>query len=326
MSNTEVNLTPEMLQDMFRCMVTIRHFEEAAVEDYAAGKIGGALHSCAGQEAIAVGVCANLAKSDQIISTHRGHGHCIAKGADIKRMFAELYGRRDGYCKGKGGSMHIADFSIGMLGANGIVGGGFSIVTGAGLAAKMDGKGAVAVSFFGDGASNAGPFHECLNIAAVWNLPMIYVCEHNLYAANTRSAVTHARESILPRAEAYGIPAVSIDGNDVFAVHKAAWEAVARARQGQGPSLIECRTYRQRPHSERKSIVDMRLQDEVEAWKKRDPIDAFRNFLIDQGHLTEAGFLELEAEIAKEIADAQAFADASPYPLHEEALEDVYAA
>ena len=188
------NLPPEQQREMLRRMLTIRRFEERASADYLAGKIYGVVHCYIGEEAVAVGVCTALGTGDRIISTHRGHGHCIAKGADLNRMMAELYGRQTGYCKGKGGSMHIADFGIGMLGANGIVAGGIAIVTGAGLAAQMEGKGGVAVSFFGDGASNAGPFHECLNIAATWKLPMLYVCENNMYAANTAAAATHALE------------------------------------------------------------------------------------------------------------------------------------
>jgi pyruvate dehydrogenase E1 component alpha subunit len=188
--NSPPNLSPDKQREMLRRMLTIRCFEEKASEDYHAGKIHGVVHCYIGEEAVAVGVCAALEPDDRIISTHRGHGHCIAKGADLKRMMAELYGRQTGYCRGKGGSMHIADFGIGMLGANGIVGGGISIVTGAGLASQLEGKGRVAVSFFGDGASNAGPFHECLNIAASWKLPTLYVCENNLYAAQTSAAST----------------------------------------------------------------------------------------------------------------------------------------
>src|SRR6185437_3171432 len=230
------------------------------------------VHCYIGEEAVAVGVCSALDRRDRIISTHRGHGHCIAKGADLNRMMEELYGRQTGYCKGKGGSMHIADFDIGMLGANGIVAGGISIITGAGLAAKMEGKGGVAVSFFGDGASNAGPFHECMNIAATWKLPMIYVCENNRYAAQTAAAATHALSDVAARAAGYGIPGVVVDGNDVFAVHQAANAAVERARRGDGPSLIECKTYRWRAHTERRGQPDSRDRAEVEMWMRNDPI------------------------------------------------------
>src|SRR3989449_10721421 len=194
-----MNLTPEKQLEMLRTMQTIRRFEERASDDFQAGRIYGVVHCYIGQEAVAVGVCAALNRDDQIISTHRGHGHCIAKGADLNRMMAVLYGKRTGYCKGKGGSMHIADFGIGMLGANGIVAGGIPIVTGAGLAAQMEGKGGVAVSFFGDGASNAGPFHECLNIAATWKLPMLYVCENNMYAAQTAAAKAGSVKDVADR-------------------------------------------------------------------------------------------------------------------------------
>ncbi len=209
MTSISTNLPPDKQREMLRRMLTIRRFEERASADYHAGKIFGVVHCYIGEEAVAVGVCSALNRGDRIISTHRGHGHCIAKGADLNRMVAELYGRQTGYCKGKGGSMHIADFEIGMLGANGIVAGGIAIVTGAGLAAQMDGKAGVAVSFFGDGASNAGPFHECLNIAATWKLPMIYVCENNMWAAQTRAAATHALSDVAARAAGYGIPASS---------------------------------------------------------------------------------------------------------------------
>ena len=244
-------LTEEKQREMLRIMQTIRRFEERASDDYRAGDIYGVVHCYIGEEAVATGVCAALNPDDQIISTHRGHGHCIAKGADLKRMMAELYGRETGYCKGKGGSMHIADFSIGMLGANGIVAGGIPIVTGAGLAAQLEGKGRVAVSFFGDGASNAGPFHESINIAAAWKLPMLYVCENNLYAASTPATSTLAHRDVAARAAGYDIPGVVVDGNDVTAVYDAAQKAVARARNGEGPTLIECKTYRWRGHTER---------------------------------------------------------------------------
>ncbi|MGE4079210.1 MAG: thiamine pyrophosphate-dependent dehydrogenase E1 component subunit alpha, partial [Reyranella sp.] len=257
---------------------------------------------------------------------HRGHGHCIAKGADLKRMEAELYGRQAGYCKGKGGSMHIADFDIGMLGANGIVAGGISIVTGAGLAAKMEGNRGVAVSFFGDGASNAGPFHECLNIAATWKLPMIYVCENNLYAAQTPAAATHAQSDVASRAAGYGIPGVVVDGNDIFAVYQAAHAAVERARSGAGPSLIECKTYRWRGHTERRGWPDPRDPAEIEAWKQRDPIELLERRLRDQGELDDAGRQAIEAEVMRALDEAVAFAEASPLPLPEQATDDVFAA
>ena len=287
MQSLSPNLPPDTQREMLRRMLTIRHFEERASTDYLAGKIYGVVHCYIGEEAVAVGVCSALDRGDRIISTHRGHGHCIAKGADLNRMMAELYGRQTGYCKGKGGSMHIADFGIGMLGANGIVAGGIAIVTGAGLAAQMEGKGGVAVSFFGDGASNAGPFHECLNIAATWKLPMLYVCENNMYAANT---------------------------------------AVERARSGGGPSLIECKTYRWRAHTERRGMADVRDPAEIEAWQRKDPIALLERQLRDQSELDDAGLRSIEGEIMAALEAAVAFAEASPFPRPEQATEDVFAA
>ncbi len=241
-------------------------------------------------------------------------------------MMAELYGRQTGYCKGKGGSMHIADFGIGMLGANGIVAGGIAIVTGAGLAAQMEKKGGVAVSFFGDGASNAGPFHECLNIAATWKLPMLYVCENNMYAAQTAAAATHALGDVAARAAGYGIPGVVVDGNDIFAVYQAANRAVERARAGDGPSLIECKTYRWRAHTERKGQPDPRDPAEREGWIGRDPIARLERQLREQGHLDDSGLGAIEREVIGALEAAVAFAEASPFPLPEHAADDVFAA
>jgi acetoin:2,6-dichlorophenolindophenol oxidoreductase subunit alpha len=325
MTNLSLNLPPDKQREMLRQMLTIRRFEERASADYLAGKIYGVVHCYIGEEAVAVGVCSALDRGDRIISTHRGHGHCIAKGADLNRMMAELYGRQAGYCKGKGGSMHIADFDIGMLGANGIVAGGIAIVTGAGLAAQMEGKGGVAVSFFGDGASNAGPFHECLNIAASWNLPMLYVCENNLYAAQTPAAATHALSDVASRAAGYGIPGVVVDGNDVFAVYQAAHAAVERARSGGGPTLIECKTYRWRAHTERRGQPDLRDRAEVDAWLRRDPIALLAQQLREQGEVDGAGLQSIENEIAQALEAAVAFAEASPFPLPDQAIEDVFA-
>ena len=326
MQTVSPNLPPDQQREMLRRMLTIRRFEERASTDYLAGKIYGVVHCYIGEEAVAVGVCSALDRTDRIISTHRGHGHCIAKGADLNRMMAELYGRQTGYCKGKGGSMHIADFGIGMLGANGIVAGGIAIVTGAGLAAQMEGKGGVAVSVFGDGASNAGPFHECLNIAATWKLPMLYVCENNMYAANTAAAATHALGDVAMRAAGYGIPGVVVDGNDVFAVCQAANTAVERARSGGGPSLIECKTYRWRAHTERRGMADVRDPAEIEAWKRKDPIALLERQLRDQGELDDNGLRAMEGDIMAALEAAVAFAEASPFPLPEHATDDVFAA
>ena len=320
-----MTITTEKQLEMLRSMQTIRRFEERASDDYQAGAIYGVVHCYIGEEAVAVGICSALNRDDQIISTHRGHGHCLAKGADLNRMMAELYGRQAGYCKGKGGSMHIADFSIGMLGANGIVAGGIPIVTGAGLAAQLEGKGRVAVSFFGDGASNAGPFHESINIAATWKLPMLYVCENNLYSAGTIAAETLALSDVAARAAGYGIPGVVVDGNDVMAVYEAAEAAVNRARAGQGPTLIECKTYRWRGHTERPGQEDPRPQDEIETWRQRDPINLFATNLMDQGVLTEEAWQKMDAEILAAIEDAVKFSEESPFPDPDAAVEDVFA-
>jgi len=317
-------IPPEKQHEMLRQMQTIRRFEERAASDYVAGDIYGTVHCYIGEEAIAVGACSALNSDDQIISTHRGHGHCIAKGADLNRMMAELYGRETGYCKGKGGSMHIADFSIGMLGANGIVAGGISIITGAGLAAQLEGKGRVAVSFFGDGASGAGPFHESINIAATWKLPMIYICENNLWAVNTAASVSLAMPDVADRAQGYGIPGIVVDGNDIFAVHQATLEAAERARSGDGPTLIECKTYRHRRHTERPTQPDIRPQSEIDEWLKKDPIDRLRTEMADS--LTEKEWDAMDAEILDEIESAVDYAKASPFPDPEKATDDVFAA
>ncbi|MFV0298503.1 MAG: thiamine pyrophosphate-dependent dehydrogenase E1 component subunit alpha [Hyphomicrobiaceae bacterium] len=322
-------LGPNTLREMLHTMQTIRRFEERASDDYRAGKIFGVVHCYIGEEAIAVGVCGALRESDQIISTHRGHGHCIAKGADLDRMMAELYGKRDGYCKGKGGSMHIADFEKGMLGANGIVAGGMSIVTGAGLAAKLEGKGGVAVSFFGDGASAAGPFHECLNISTAWKLPVIYVCENNTYAAQTPASTTIARGGeIARRADGYGIPGISVDGNNIEAVHAVAEQAVARARAGEGPTLIEARTYRWRAHTERAGQPDYRPKDEIAAWKEpaKDPIQRLVGKLKAEHGFSDRDFEELDRQVLARLEEACKFAESSPFPAPDDALEDVFAA
>lgn len=320
------NLSPDMQIEMLRTMQTIRRFEERASDDFHAGDIYGVVHCYIGEEAVAVGVCSALDNNDKIISTHRGHGHCIAKGADLNRMMAELYGREDGYCKGKGGSMHIADFDIGMLGANGIVAGGISIITGAGLAQQLDGAGGVAVCFFGDGASNAGPFHESINIAASWKLPVVYVCENNLWAVNVPAADSVSVEDIAERAKGYGIPGTVVDGNDVFAVRQAAAQAIARARNGDGPSLIECKTYRYRSHTERRDQPDIRTADEIAFWKTKDPIARLRDHLTSQtDQFSDADWTAMDKQILDDIEAAVSFAKASPFPKLDAAMDDVFA-
>lgn len=319
-----LDLPKESLVKMYRKMLEIRFFEEKVFGLYGQNLVPGTIHLYAGEEAVAVGVCSALSKDDYITSTHRGHGHCIAKGADLKRTMAEILGKKTGYCKGKGGSMHIADFSIGMLGATAVVGAGLPIAVGAGLSARLRKTGQVVACFFGEGASNQGTFHESINMASAWKLPVIFVCENNLYAMGTRQSRIMNIENIADRAVSYGIPGVSVDGNDVLAVYEAACVAVERARRGEGPTLIECKTYRQKGHS-RVDPAKYRPQEEVEGWLQRDPIKRLRHKLIQTVISTEAELQEIEKEVSSEIEDAVKFAVESTFPAPEEALEDVYA-
>jgi TPP-dependent pyruvate/acetoin dehydrogenase alpha subunit len=314
------------LATLLHTMILIREFDERAIQLRVAGKIYGAVHPYVGQEAVAAGVCSTLTARDRVTSTHRGHGHCIAKGADIRRMMAELFGRVDGYCKGKGGSMHIADFAVGMLGANGIVGGGLPIACGAALAAQLEGRGDVTVCFFGDGAAAEGEFHEALNIASLWKLPIVFVCENNQYAANNAVGVQHPRPEIAAHADAYAMPGVTADGNDVLAVRARTEEAVARARRGEGPSLVECQTYRWHFHAMRAAIPpESRPADEIAAWKARDPIARFEQHLLGQGALTAAEIAALRERVRADLDDAVAFAEASPFPDPKDLLVDMFA-
>jgi pyruvate dehydrogenase E1 component alpha subunit len=305
-------------------MLEIRFFEEKVFELYGQNLVPGTIHLYAGEEAVAVGVCNALSKDDYITSTHRGHGHCIAKGADLKRTMAEILGRETGYCKGKGGSMHIADFSIGMLGATAIVGAGLPIAVGAALSAKLRKTGQVVACFFGEGASNQGTFHESINMASAWKLPVIFVCENNLYAMGTRQSRIMNIENISDRAPSYGIPGVSVDGNDVLVVYEAAQVATERARRGEGSTLIECKTYRHKGHS-RVDPAKYRPREEVEEWLRKDPIKRLRDKLIQTDISMEAELQEIEKRVSNEIEDAVKFAVESPYPTPEEALEDIYA-
>jgi len=313
----------ETLVEIYRKMFEIRSFEEKVFELYAQNLVPGTIHLYAGEEAVAVGLCTNLRKDDYITSTHRGHGHCIAKGAEPKRVMAEILGKRTGYCKGKGGSMHIADFSVGMLGATAVVGAGIPIAMGAGLSIKLRGTDQVTACFFGDGASNQGTFHEAINMAAIWKLPVIFVCENNLYAMGTRQSIVMLKENIADRAVAYGIPGVAVDGNDVLAVYEAAHKAVERARKGEGPTLIECKTYRHKGHS-RIDPAKYRPKDEVEEWLRKDPIKRLREKLLQKNVLAKAEIQRIEKEILDEIEEAVEFAMKSPYPAPEEAVEDVH--
>jgi pyruvate dehydrogenase E1 component alpha subunit len=308
---------------MYRTMVTIRQFETLAGELFAAGKIPGFIHLSLGQEGSAVGVCSCLRKDDYLTTTHRGHGHMIAKGADLKKMVAELFGKKTGYCKGKGGSMHIADFSLGILGANGVVAGGVPIIAGAGFSIKMRQTDQVAVCFFGDGAANRGPVHEVMNLAAIWKLPIVFVVENNQFASTTPHRDACAVEDISLRAKGYSMPGTTVDGNDLLLVRKAAETAVLRARKGEGPSLIENKTYRIRGHFEG-DPQKYRRPAEVAMWEdKNDPIARFSHFLTQEKILTENIKEEVWREVAAELSEAVTFADQSPFPEPEEALEDL---
>jgi pyruvate dehydrogenase E1 component alpha subunit len=317
------DLTREKLVEMYRKMLEIRLFEEKVFELYGQNLVPGTIHLYAGEEAVAAGVCSALRMDDYIISTHRGHGHCIAKGADLNRTMAEILGKETGYCKGKGGSMHIADFSIGMLGATAVVGAGLPIAVGAGLSAKLRKTDQVTVCFFGEGASNQGTFHESLNMASTWKLPVIFVCENNLYAMGTRQSRVMNIENVADRAAAYGIQGVATDGNDVLAVYKATSEAVEKARRGEGPTLIECKTYRHKGHS-RVDPAKYRPKEEVQDWLRRDPIKNLKEYLAREYSLTDDELQSIEKEAATRIDEAVKFALESPYPKPEEALEDVY--
>jgi len=322
---TDTGAVPDRktLHDMYRRMSLIREFESRVVEQFAKGSIPGFVHTYIGEEATAVGACTNLGDDDYITSTHRGHGHCIAKGCDVKYMMAELFGKESGYCKGKGGSMHIADVSRGMLGANGIVGAGLPLACGAALAAQVKGTDQVCISFFGDGASNQGTFHESLNLASIWRLPVVFLAENNQYAQSTPQKYHMNVKSISERAVAYGIPGVMTDGNDVMAVYETVREAVRRARAGAGPTLVECMTYRHRGHFEG-DATGYRMLKEVEEWKQRDPIPRFRQQLIKMGVLSEAEASGIEESCRQQVSDAIKFAEDSPWPRPEETLEDVY--
>lgn len=313
----------EDMKRMYKTLVRIRKFESKAVDLFAEGQIPGFLHSYLGEEAIATGVCANLRKTDFITSTHRGHGHIIAKGGDTKYMMAELYGRTTGYCKGKGGSMHIADRDLGILGANGIVGAGQDIAVGAGLAIRYRGTDQVAACFFGDGSTNQGTFHEALNLASVWKLPIIFVCENNHFGISMSQSKHQAIQDIADRAASYGFPGIAVDGNDVMAVYEVAKEAVDRARKGQGPTLIECKTWRWRGHFEGDPGT-YKDPKEQEAWMDKEPVGRYRTFLEENGVMTSDETSAIDTMIDDEIDAAIAYASESPLPKPEDVVKDVY--
>ncbi len=316
-------IAKEKLIWIFRTMTRIRRFEEHVAREFADGNIPGSVHLYIGEEAVATGAIAHLKKEDYIMSTHRGHGHLIAKGGETKKMMAELFAKKTGYCLGKGGSMHIADLDIGMLGAAGIVGSGIPIASGAGLSAKLRGTDQVTICFFGDGASNIGRFHEGVNLASVWSLPVVFICENNLWAVSVPTSTSLNVANVADRAAGYGIPGVVVDGMDVTAVYEAAGEAVTRARNGKGPTLIEAKTYRYRGHFEGDSGT-YRPKEEIEQWLQRDPIKNYREKLTEMKVLTEKQAEDIDKEALAEMDEAMKFAQESPFPEPEEALENVY--
>lgn len=314
----------EFLSRLYRRMAGIRLFEEKANEIFLAGELPGFLHLYIGEEAIAVGVCANLTDQDYITSTHRGHGHCIAKGAKIDLMMAELFGKATGYCKGKGGSMHIADFSVGMLGANGVVGGGYNLAVGAALAAKLQKTDQVAVTFFGDGASNRGTFHEAINMASAWKLPVIFVCEMNEWASTTPYRTTTAVADISDRAGGYGVPGVIVDGNDVFAVYEAAKTAIERARRGEGPTLLEAKTYRIKGHYVGDPEMYRTKAEVQDRFEKSDPLKNYAKTVIGKKLMTEKDLEAIRNEVAAEVDRAVESARQAPYPEDKDLFADYY--
>lgn len=320
------DLPVERHLELYRRMVVIRRFEETVYDVYSRGIMPGLAHLYTGMEAVAVGVCLTLERQDHITSTHRGHGHLLAKGGDPRRMFAELLGKESGYNRGKGGSMHIVDMSLGILGANGVVGGGLGIAAGAGLSARLRGSSQISVAFFGDGALNEGLFYETANMASIWKLPVVYILENNGYGEYTPPTKSTAGSGPA-RAAALNIPAVTVDGNDVLAVHQAAAWAVERTRSGEGPSFVECVTYRWRGHhmGDQGDTYGYRTQAEIESWMKKCPIQRYRNYLIREEVTGEDILNAIDSEVQLQIDQAVEYAKQAPYPDPSEVFEDVYA-
>ncbi|MFD2044616.1 thiamine pyrophosphate-dependent dehydrogenase E1 component subunit alpha [Ornithinibacillus salinisoli] len=323
--NVPQKITDNKLIDLYKQMWVIRFFEEKVDEYFAKGMIHGTTHLAIGQEASAVGVCALLGVEDKITSTHRGHGHCIAKGATADKMMAELFGRTTGYCKGKGGSMHIADVDMGNLGANGIVAGGIPLAVGSALTAHMKKLNYVTVCFFGDGATNEGSFHEAVNLASIWKLPVIFVCENNQYGMSSPIKEMVNVEDIAIRSQAYGIPGVVADGNDMIEMMNVTDQAIDRARKGEGPTFIEAKTYRWKGHSKSDKNMIYRTRAEEKEWIQMDPIKRFKNDLMEAGILTGEKAEELQDVAKEEIEAAVKFSEESPMPTLDDLLTDVYA-
>jgi pyruvate dehydrogenase E1 component alpha subunit len=318
-----MDLTHDALLDAYRRMRTIRLFEEKLAELVMAGQLAGFLHLYAGEEAVAVGVCTHLGDRDVVTSTHRGHGHCIAKGVEPRAMMAELFGRTTGVCKGKGGSMHIADLDRGMLGANGIVGAGIPLAVGAALTASVKQTGGVAVAFFGDGATNQGQFHEALNLASVWKLPVLFVAENNLYGEATPYEFVTPVRDLADRAASYAMPCEIVDGMDFFAVRETAGAAIARARAGGGPTLVECKTYRYFGHYVGDNL-GYRTEEETRQQRGRDPLVLFETHVVGAGLVDDAVLRAIDGQAAETIADAVGWAQQSPMPSPEDVVTDVY--
>lgn len=318
-----MSIAKQKLALIYERMCLIRKFEDHVHQEFSRGVVPGFVHLYAAEEAVAVGVIANLRDDDFITSTHRGHGHCIAKGVDIREMLAEVFGKKGGSCKGKGGSMHIADMSKGMLGANGVVGAGLPLACGAALSAKLRGTNQVTVCFFGDGASNQGTFHESVNLASIWNLPVVFLAENNGYAETTSTDYSMRVANISDRASAYGMPGETVDGMDVFAVYDAAEQAIARARAGNGPTLLECKTYRFYGHFEGDSMK-YRSKQEEQAYRDRDPLKQFCERVLADGVFTEPDLTAIEQKAEAMMEEAKAFTDKSPMPEPQECLDNVY--
>ena len=319
-----MDLSRETLIKLYTTMATIRNFEERGIPETGQRAMSGSVHSSAGQEAVPTGVCAHLSDVDYIGSTHRGHGHCIAKGVDPKRMMAELFGRSTGTNKGKGGSMHIADMSKGMLGTNGVVGASIPLAVGAGLTSKLKALKRVAVAFFGDGAANQGVLHESMNLASVWKLPVIFCCENNGYAQATPVEYALSTANVSDRAAGYDMPGITVDGMDVFAVYDAAGQAVERARNGEGPTLLECRTYRFYGHTVFDNPLTYRTKEEEDHWRARDPLKLFRENVLPLGDITLEELDQIDQEAADLMEEAIKLADAGPLPETDKIYEDVY--
>jgi TPP-dependent pyruvate/acetoin dehydrogenase alpha subunit len=317
-------LDKQKLIEIYRKMLTVRRFEEAIFDLYRGGKMPGLAHLYSGEEAMAVGACAALNSDDYVTSTHRGHGHILAKGGEPRRMMAEVTGRVDGYCRGKGGEMHIADFSLGILGANGIVGGGLGIAAGAAFSAKKRGTGQVSVAFFGEGGINQGIFYETMNMASAWKLPLIYVCENNQYGEYTSWKQITAGKRLIDRAIAMGAAGEEVDGNDPLAVYEATHAAVEQARKGEGPSLIVGLTYRYTGHHVGEPGKGYRSEEEIEEWHRRDPIPRYEKYLVENGVASGSDIEEIQVEVSETIAEAVEFALSAPFPELSELTQHVF--